>query len=78
MIDALIIAFIIFSVYRGREVGFARQAFSGVGFFGGILLGAWLQQYVVSDDMNTTERSLVALSVTLGCALVGLSLGGVS
>ena len=75
MIDALIIAFIIFSVYRGHEVGFARQAFSGVGFFGGILLGAWLQQYVVSDDMNTTERSLVALSVTLGCALVGLSLG---
>lgn len=75
MIDALIIIFIIFSVYRGREVGFARQAFSAVGFFGGIVLGAWLQQYAVTGSMNETERSLMALLITLGCALVLLSVG---
>lgn len=75
MIDALIIVFIIFSVYRGREVGFARQAFSAVGFFGGIVIGAWLQQYIVTDSMNSTERSLMALMTTLGCALVFLSIG---
>lgn len=75
MIDALIIAFIIFSVYRGREVGFARQALSAIGFLGGIVFGAWLQQHVVSDAMSATERSLTALTVTLGSALVGLSIG---
>lgn len=75
MIDALIIIFIIFSVYRGREVGFARQAFSAIGFFGGIIVGAWLQQYIVADSMNQTERSLMALFTTLGCALVLLSIG---
>lgn len=75
MIDALIILFILFSVYRGREVGFARQAFSAVGFFGGIIIGAWLQQYTVTDSMNQTERSLMALLTTLGCALVLLSIG---
>ncbi|MCA9334311.1 CvpA family protein, partial [Candidatus Saccharibacteria bacterium] len=75
MIDALIILFIIFSVYRGREVGFARQAFSAVGFFGGIIAGAWLQQYLVTDSMSQTERWLMALLTTLGCALVFLSLG---
>lgn len=75
MIDALIIAFIVFSVYRGREVGFARQALSAIGFFGGILIGAWLQQYVTATTMNETERSLMALLITLGCALLLLSVG---
>lgn len=75
MIDALIIAFIIFSVYRGREVGFARQAFSALGFFGGIIVGAWLQQFMGNDAMNQTERSLLALMTTLGCALIFLSIG---
>ncbi len=75
MIDALIIIFIIFSIYRGREVGFARQAFSATGFFSGIVVGAWLQQFIIKDDMNHIERSLLALLVTLGCALVFLSIG---
>jgi len=75
MIDALIIIFILFSVYRGREIGFVRQAFSTLAFFGGLFLGAWLQPYIVTETMNQTEKSLTALMTTLGCALVLLTIG---
>lgn len=75
MIDALIILFIIFAVYRGREIGFVRQACSTVGFVGGLFIGAWLQPHVMSATMSQSERSLMALFTTLGCALALMTVG---
>jgi S1-C subfamily serine protease len=75
MIDVVIIIFIIFSVYRGREIGFARQALSTIGFFGGLFLGAWLQPHIISQFQGQTIRSLFTILTTLGIALLGMTLG---
>lgn len=75
VIDAVIVLFAISALYRGREIGFVRQLLSTVGFFGGLFLGAWLQQYTVAGIHGQTARSLVTLLTTLGCAFLFLALG---
>jgi S1-C subfamily serine protease len=75
LVDLLIIIMAVSAVYRGREIGFIRQACSTVGFFGGLFLGAWLQPHIISDTLNPTARSLLTLFVTLGCALAFLMVG---
>lgn len=75
IIDILIILFAISALYRGREIGFVRQLFSTAGFFGGLFLGAWLEQYTVHWAHTQTGRSIITLLTTLGCALVLLSIG---
>lgn len=75
IIDIAIVLFAISALYRGREIGFVRQLFSTVGFFGGLLLGAWLQHYTVQWAHNEASRSLITLATTLGCALIFLTIG---
>jgi S1-C subfamily serine protease len=75
IIDIAIVIFAISALYRGREIGFVRQLFSTVGFFGGLFLGAWLQHYTVHWAHSQAGRSLITLATTLGCALLLLSVG---
>lgn len=75
LLDILIIVLLIGSLYRGREVGFVQQLFSTVGFFGGLLLGAWLEPHTVNWVHSTASRSLVTLPTTLGLAAVFLAVG---
>ncbi|HVX48094.1 MAG TPA: MarP family serine protease [Candidatus Saccharimonadales bacterium] len=75
IIDIAIIIFAISALYRGREIGFVRQLFSTVGFFGGLFLGAWLQHFTVQWVHGETARSLITLVTTLGCAMIFLAVG---
>jgi S1-C subfamily serine protease len=75
IIDIAIVIFAISALYRGREIGFVRQLCSTVGFFGGLFLGAWLQQYTVHWAHSQAGRSLITLATTLGSALILLSVG---
>ena len=75
IIDIAIIIFAVSALYRGREIGFVRQLFSTGGFFGGLFLGAWLEQYTVQWAHSQAGRSLITLATTLGCALIFLAIG---
>ncbi len=75
IIDIAIIVFAVSALYRGREIGFVRQLFSTGGFFGGLFLGAWLQQYTVHWAHSQAGRSIITLLTTLGCALILLAVG---
>lgn len=75
LLDFLIIAGIIGALYRGTQVGFVRQACSTAGFFGGLLLGAWLAPHIVKSVHGTNARAIVTLLVTLGAALILLTAG---
>ncbi len=75
IIDIAIVIFAVSALYRGREIGFVRQLFSTLGFFGGLFLGAWLEQYTVHLSHTHTSRSVVTLITTLGCALILLTIG---
>jgi len=74
-IDILIILFLISSIFRGREVGFVRQLFSTIGFFGGLWIGTLLEPHTVTLAHSQGARSFVTLLTTLGCAFVLLSVG---
>ena len=75
IIDVFIILFLISSLFRGKEVGFVRQLFSTIGFFGGLLLGALLVPHIIGHAHTAVSRSLVTLITTLGCAFVLLVIG---
>lgn len=75
LIDVLIILFALSALYRGSEIGFVRQLLSTLGFFGGLFLGAWLQPYTVKLVSGTTERSIITVLTTLGCAIIVLAIG---
>ncbi len=76
LIDVAIVIFAIGALYRGREIGFVRQLFSTVGFFGGLLAGSlWLEPHTVSLVHSQASRALVTLVTTLGCALALLTVG---
>ena len=74
-VDVLIILFAISAVYRGREIGFIRQACSTLGFFGGLYIGALIQPYIVNHFQTEEVRLMMTLLTTIGCALALLSLG---
>lgn len=75
-VDFAILVFLVLSLVRGAEIGFVRQFFSTVGFFAGLLLGAWLLE-PITTSRTTTElsRSLTAVITTLGSAFVVMSIG---
>jgi S1-C subfamily serine protease len=75
IIDILLVIFAISSLYRGREIGFVRQLFSTVGFFGGLFLGALLEPHLVNLAHTANGRAIVTIATTLGSALILLSLG---
>jgi S1-C subfamily serine protease len=75
LLDVLIILFALSAIYRGFEIGFVRQLFSTLGFFGGLFLGAWLQTHTVSLAHTPGGKAAMTLLTTLGCALLLLTIG---
>ena len=75
LIDILIIVLIVGALYRGQELGFVRQLFSTVGFFSGLLIGALLEPHIVGLVHTPMSRLILTLAVTLGLALILLSVG---
>lgn len=75
LLDAIIILFAISALFRGREIGFVRQAFSTLGFFGGLFLGALIQPTTVKLAHTAGTRSLITLVTTIGMALVLMAIG---
>jgi len=75
LVDVLIVAFALSSLYRGREIGLVRQLGSTIGFFAGLFLGAGLQPHIVHLAHSQVSRALLAITTTLSCALILLSLG---
>jgi S1-C subfamily serine protease len=75
LIDILIIVLILGALYRGQELGFVRQLFSTVGFFSGLLIGALLEPHIVGLVHTPMSRLILTLAVTLGLALILLSVG---
>jgi S1-C subfamily serine protease len=75
LVDILIVLFLISSVVRGREIGFVRQLFSAIGFFGGLIIGVFLQQHFIHLTDTTVSRAVLSLLFVLGSAMLLLSLG---
>ncbi len=75
IVDIVIIVLLISAFIRGREIGFVQQAFSTVGFFGGLLLGTYLLPFTVKLAHTPLSRSVVTLLTTLGMAIVWLTIG---
>ena len=75
MIDFLIIIFLISAFFRGRDIGFIRQACSSVGFFGGLYIGSLLQPYTVHLAHTTPSRAAVAIATSVGSAVILLLVG---
>ena len=75
LLDIFIIVFSISALFRGREIGFVRQALSTVGFFGGLFIGASLEPHTVHLVNSANAKSIVTLLTTLGFALIFLIIG---
>lgn len=75
LVDLLIISLVIAALLRGRELGFVRQFFSTVGFFGGLLLGVVLIPYIIGLVHTQVSRAIVTLSLTVGLGLLMLLFG---
>lgn len=75
IINIVIIVLIIMAIVRGWEIGSIRQFFSTIGFFGGLLLGATLQPYIVNYAHTTFSRTVLTLITTLGFAFILLLIG---
>lgn len=75
ILDGIIILFAISALLRGREIGFIRQAFSTVGFFGGLFIGALLQPETVKLAHSPGAQAIVTLTTTVGIALLLMIVG---
>jgi S1-C subfamily serine protease len=75
IVDVIIAVLILSALMRGRELGLVRQLFSAVGFFGGLFLGAVLQPHIIGIATSALSRAVLALGITIGCALMLLTLG---
>lgn len=75
IVDLIIILLFLSALVRGRELGLLRQLFSTLGFFGGLFLGAAVEPHLISHASSALSRAVLALGITLGCALLLLSLG---
>ncbi len=75
IVDILIVFLLLSALLRGRELGFVRQVFSALGFFVGLFIGASLQPHFVNIAHTQLSRSLITLLLTLGCAMLFLTMG---
>lgn len=75
VVDVLIILILIGTVVRGGDMGFVHQAFSTVGFFGGLLLGALIEPKVIGFAHSPLTRLGLTLLATLGTAMISLFIG---
>jgi S1-C subfamily serine protease len=74
-LDLFIMLFLIASLVRGAEVGFARQFFSTFGFFFGLFVGAWVNALVEGVAKSPGTKALLALFLLLTPALMMMSAG---
>lgn len=74
-VDICIIALAVFSLYRGREIGFSRQLLATIGFFGGLAIGITLEPFITDLFSGTTIRTIVAVTTVLGIGLTALVIG---
>ncbi len=74
-LDLFILLFLVTALVRGSEVGFIRQFFSALGFFIGLFIGAWLHGLVANLAHAPNSKAILALTVTLGFALIFMVLG---
>jgi S1-C subfamily serine protease len=75
IIDLLIIFLASVAVYRTWGGGFVRQFLASGGFFGGLLLGRWLESYTIRPFHTSTSRVVVTLITILGIAICCLIIG---
>src|SRR5579884_935416 len=75
LVDIIIIILVIGALLRGQELGFVRQLFSTVGFFGGLLIGAIIEPHVVGFAHTALGRLAITLGTTIGMGLILLSAG---
>src|ERR1700721_57560 len=75
IIDLVIFVLIIISIARGWEIGWLRQFFSTVGFFGGLFIGALIQPHIVNLTHTILSRTVLTLVITLGLAFCLLTIG---
>ena len=75
LIDVLIVIFAITAFFRGRDIGFLRQIFSTIGFFGGLFIGALVEPHTIQLAHTPITRGIVTILTTLGFALLFLTLG---
>lgn len=73
-VDIIIVFLLISSLVRGLEVGSIRQILSTIGFFTGLFAGAWLEPKLVRLAHTPLSRSLLAIGITLGSALLVMSI----
>ncbi len=75
IIDLLIVLMALSAVIRGRELGFARQLGSTVGFIAGIFLGVALQPFMATLVTDQISRSFISLFTIIGTAFLLLGIG---
>jgi S1-C subfamily serine protease len=71
-VDVIIVLLLIGALARGVELGFVRQLLSTAGFFGGLLLGAFIEPHTIHLAHTPGTRILVTLASTLGTAFIVL------
>jgi S1-C subfamily serine protease len=75
LVDALIVLLAILAVYKTWHSGFVRQFLASGGFFGGLLLGRWLESYTITLVHTPTSRTVMTIVTVLGAALCCLIIG---
>lgn len=75
VLNLIIVIILIVSVIRGWQVGWVRQFCSTAGFFGGLFLGAAISPYFVNLAHTTNSRTLLTICITMGLAILFLTLG---
>src|ERR1039458_2670201 len=75
LIDILIVLLALAAAYKTWHSGFVRQFLASGGFFGGLLLGRWLEPHTISLVHTPTSRTVVTIITVLGTALCCLIIG---
>jgi S1-C subfamily serine protease len=75
LVDIVIVLLAAVAVYRSWGSGFVRQFLASGGFFGGLLLGRWLESYTISLVHTPTSRTIMTIATILGMALCCLVIG---
>jgi len=85
LLDIGIVIFLLADVFRGARIGFSRQFFSFIGFWGGLFVAALLAPEASKLGHTTLTKGLAILGVALVVAIalstagefVGIALSGV-
>src|SRR5580698_7131113 len=75
LVDILIVLLAAGAVYRSWGSGFVRQFLASGGFFGGLLLGRWLESYTIGLVHTPESRTIVTIATVLGVAFCCLVIG---